>query len=196
MFLFAALLLCALLAVSARPAQAQLGAAGIAGTVTDATGAILPGVTVEAASPALIERVRSVTTDGAGQYKLADLRPGLYIVTFTLPGFNTTKREGIELSANFTATVNAEMRIGSLEETVTVSGASPVVDVQNTASRNIVSRDVLDTIPSGRTLPAYAALTPGLTIPAAGQDVGGSKGETAGSTGRSSVPPGCRAAAC
>jgi hypothetical protein len=119
-----------------------------------------------------------VTTDGAGQFKLADLRPGVYTVTFTLPGFSTARREGIELSANFTATVNAELRVGSLEETVTVSGASPVVDVQNTASRNIVSRDVLDSIPNGRTLPAYAALTPGLTIPAAGQDVGGSKGET------------------
>jgi hypothetical protein len=163
---------------SVRPSAAQLGAAGIAGTVTDPSGAILPGVTVEAASPALIERVRSVTTDGAGQFKLVDLRPGMYTVTFTLPGFSTSRREGIELSANFTATVNAEMKVGSLEETVTVSGASPVVDVQNTASRNIISREVLDTIPTGRTLPAFAALTPGLAIPAAGQDVGGSKGET------------------
>jgi hypothetical protein len=177
-FPVAAVVFCILSAISVHPAEAQLGAAGIAGTVTDATGGILPGVTVEASSPALIERVRSVTTDGAGQFKLADLRPGLYAVTFTLPGFSTTKREGIELSANFTATVNAEMRVGSLEETIIVSGASPVVDVQNTASRNIISRDVLDTIPSGRTLPAFAALTPGLAIPPAGQDVGGSKGET------------------
>src|SRR5258708_24848734 len=110
-FPVAAIVLCALSAVSVRPAEAQFGAAGIAGTVTDATGALLPGVTVEAASPALIERVRSVTTDGAGEFKLVDLRPGLYTVTFTLPGFSTTRREGIDLSANFTATVNAEMRV-------------------------------------------------------------------------------------
>src|SRR5690349_20103489 len=76
---------------------------GIAGTVSDTTGAVLPGVTVEAATPALIEKVRSVVTDDKGEYKIVDLRPGTYSVTFTLTGFSTLKRDGIELSAGFTA---------------------------------------------------------------------------------------------
>src|SRR5436190_12778850 len=87
-----------------------------------------PGVTVEAASPALIEKVRTVVSDEQGQYKIVELRPGAYTVTFTLTGFSTVKREGFELTTGFTATVNADMRIGGLEETITVSGASPVVD--------------------------------------------------------------------
>src|SRR4029453_6375388 len=96
--------------VSPRLAFAQ--ATGIAGVVKDASGAVLPGVTVEAASPALIERVRTVTTDSQGQYKILDLRPGIYTVSFTLPGFATIKREGIEPPATFTATVNADLRVG------------------------------------------------------------------------------------
>src|SRR6185295_12379749 len=92
--------------------------AAIAGVTRDATGAVLPGVTVEAASPALIEKVRTVATDGQGQYKIVDLHPGTYTVTFALQGFNAFRREGIELSAGFTAVVNAEMRIGSVSETV------------------------------------------------------------------------------
>jgi hypothetical protein len=101
---------------------AQNGA--IAGVVRDTTGAVLPGVTVEASSPALIEKARTVVTDDQGQYKILDLRPGTYAVTFTLAGFSVVKREGIELSASFTATVNADLRVGALEETVTVSGAA------------------------------------------------------------------------
>jgi Carboxypeptidase regulatory-like domain len=112
------------------PATAR-AQSSIAGLVKDTSGAVMPGVTVEASSPALIEKVRSVVTDGQGQYKIVDLRPGVYAITFTLPGFNTVKRDGIELPTNFTATVNADLRVGALEETVTVSGASPVVDVQN-----------------------------------------------------------------
>src|SRR5262245_53480033 len=103
----------------------------IAGTVKDTSGAVLPGVTVEAASPALIEKTRSVVTDGSGQYNIVDLRPGTYTVTFTLPGFSVVKREGVELAGGFTATVNADLRVGTLEETVTVTGESPVVDIQN-----------------------------------------------------------------
>src|SRR5205823_6570444 len=122
-------------------AYAQLGASGIAGVVRDASGAVLPGVTVEAASPALIERVRSVVTDEQGQYRIVDLRSGTYTVTFTLPGFSAVRREGVELAANFTATVNAELKVGGIEETITVTGASPVVDVQNTSGRNIITRD-------------------------------------------------------
>ena len=95
-------------------ASAQLGASAIAGVVRDATGSVLPGVTVEVASPALIDKTRSVVTDGNGLYRVVDLRPGTYLVTFTLAGFNTVRREGIELVANFTATVNADLRVGGL----------------------------------------------------------------------------------
>jgi hypothetical protein len=114
---------------------------GIAGIVKDTSGAVLPGVTVEASSPALIERVRTVATDSQGQYKILDLRPGTYTVTFTLTGFSTVKREGIELPAQFTATVNADLRVGALEETITVSGASPVVDTQNVIKRTVVQKE-------------------------------------------------------
>src|ERR671914_5850 len=99
--------------------SAAMAQATIAGVVRDASGAVLPGVTVEASSPALIEKVRSVVTDGAGQYRIVDLRPGTYSVTFTLPGFNSIKREGIELTGSFTATVSVTMRVGALEETIT-----------------------------------------------------------------------------
>src|ERR1700722_13814795 len=92
------------------------GTGGIAGVVKDTTGGVLPGVTVEASSPVLIEKVRTVTTDTAGQYKIIDLLPGTYTVTFTMPGFSTLKQEKIDLTSNFTATVNADMRVGSLEE--------------------------------------------------------------------------------
>src|SRR5262245_33713562 len=145
-------------------------AGSIAGVVRDATGAVLPGVTVEAASPALIEKVRAVSTDSEGQYKILELRPGTYTVTFTLAGFSTFKREGIELTTGFTATVNAEMRVGALEETITVTGASPVVDTQNVRTQNVLTRQVLDTLPSNRGTPALAALTVGVssTGPAGG----------------------------
>src|SRR3954454_1886923 len=111
----------------------------IAGVVRDATAAVLPGVTVEVTSPALIEKARTAITDQAGQYRVVDLRPGTYSVTFTLAGFSTVKREGIVLEANFTAPVNAEMRVGAISETVTVSAESPVVDVQNTMRREVVN---------------------------------------------------------
>src|SRR6267378_6858685 len=106
-------------------------ASGVAGVVRDTSGGVLPGVTVEAASPALIEKVRSVVSDSEGRFNIVDLRPGTYVVTFTLPSFSTFKREGIELPSGFTATVNAEMKVGTLEETVTVTGAAPLVDTQN-----------------------------------------------------------------
>jgi hypothetical protein len=156
----------------------------IAGTVRDATGAVLPGVTVEAASPALIEKVRSVVTDNEGLYRVVDLRPGVYTVTFTLPGFATVRRAGLELTTGFTATVNAELRVGDIAETITVSGASPIVDLQNVRQQNVISREVLDTLPSGKWVPAYASMTPGATLAAANtQDVGGNRGEAASSIG-------------
>src|SRR5688572_4093002 len=106
--------------VSALIPSAVYAQASIAGVVRDSSGAVLPGVTVEAASPALIEKVRTVVTDGAGQYRIIDLRPGAYTVTFTLTGFNTVKREGVELSGDAVANITAEMRVGALEETITV----------------------------------------------------------------------------
>jgi hypothetical protein len=118
-----------MLASTAVYAQVQTGS--IAGVVTDSSNAVMPGVTVEAASPALIEKVRSVVSDAQGQYKIVDLRPGPYDVTFSLVGFATVKQAGIQLTANFTASVNADLKVGAIEETITVSGATPVVDVQN-----------------------------------------------------------------
>src|SRR5688500_9377735 len=141
-------LLVALLAVAPIAAYAQT--ASIVGVVKDASGAVLPGVTVEASSPALIEKVRSVVTDGTGQYRIEALRAGTYDVTFTLPGFSTVKREGIELSGAFVATINADLRVGSLEETITVTGETPVVDVQSTTRQRVMDREILETIPSGR----------------------------------------------
>jgi hypothetical protein len=114
---------CAFVVPSAWAQQAT--ASGIAGVVRDASGAVLPGVTVEAASPALIERTRTVVTDGEGRYNIVDLRPGSYVVTFSLTGFSTIKREGVELPSGFTATVNAELAIGAVSETITVSGEAP-----------------------------------------------------------------------
>jgi hypothetical protein len=170
---FAALI--ALFVLTPLAASAQTGI--IAGVVRDGSGAVIPGVTIEAASPALIERVRSSTSDNAGQYKIVDLRPGSYTVTFTLTGFSVVRREGIELSAGFTANVNAELRVGALEETITVSGASPVVDVQNTRQLTTMSRDVIDSIPAAKSPQSFAVLVPGViastaTAPSA-QDVGG-----------------------
>src|ERR1700704_2099811 len=120
--------------------------AGIAGVVRDTSGAVMPGVTVEASSPALIEKVRIAVTDNQGRFNVVDLRPGTYTVTFTLPGFSTFKRDGIELSAGFTATANAEMKVGGLAETVTVTGASPVVDIQNVRTQKVMKSDVLEAL--------------------------------------------------
>ncbi|HUR33322.1 MAG TPA: TonB-dependent receptor [Vicinamibacterales bacterium] len=144
----------------------------IAGVVRDTSGAVLPGVTVEAASPALIEKTRSVITDASGQYKIVDLRPGVYGVNFSLAGFTTVKREGIELQANFTASVNAEMKVGGLEESITVSGAAPIVDVQTTQQREVLTRAVLDALPTGRNYQTIGATLPSVSM---GRfDVGGS----------------------
>src|SRR4029450_3514689 len=103
----------------------------------------LPGVTVEASSPALIEKARTAVTDGSGQYQVVNLRPGTYVMTFTLSGFSTVRREGIELTAAAVANINADLRVGTLEETITVSGEAPVVDVQSTSRNQTLSSDVL-----------------------------------------------------
>src|SRR5262245_20123865 len=160
----------ACLMMQARPVSAQQ-ASGIAGFVRDTSGAVLPGVTVEATSPALIEKVRTVVSDGEGRYNIVDLRPGTYTVTFTLAGFNSFRREGIILTVGFTATVNAEMQVGALEETITVSGASPLVDTQNVRRQTVVSGELLDALPtSTKNQTGLVSLTPGLT---GTNDVGG-----------------------
>src|SRR5712671_5907646 len=105
---------------------AAFAQASIAGTVKDTSGALLPGVTVEASSPELIEKTRTAVSDGTGQYRIENLRPGTYTVSFILTGFSTVKREGIELMGTFAATVNADLRVGAVAETVTVSGETPI----------------------------------------------------------------------
>src|SRR5712664_2350471 len=160
------------LACLALPATARAQSA-FAGVVKDATGAVLPGVTVEASSPVLIEKVRSVTTDSNGAYKIDNLRPGIYVLTFSLPGFTTVKKEGIELTSDFIATINTDLKVGGLEESVTVSGQSPVVDVQSTTKSQVLTREVLDAVPTGRTIQGMGQLITGVSLNA--PDVGGSR---------------------
>jgi len=150
--------------------------AEIAGMVRDASGAVLPGVTVEASSPALIERSRVVLSDSQGQYRVIALNPGEYRVTFTLPGFKTVIREGIVLSAAFTANIDTAMAVGGLEETVTVSGQSPLVDTQATTQRRALTSELIDELPTGRSFQNIAILVPGVQVPLSQQDVGGSDG--------------------
>ena len=135
----------------------------ITGSVRDSSGAVLPGVTVEASSPALIERVRSVITDNTGQYRIVDLRPGTYSLTFTLPGFSVGRHEGVEVTSTFTAAIDAVLRLGGVEETVTVSGETPVVDVQSVRRDVTVSNETLTSIPTARSWAATALLIPAIS---------------------------------
>lgn len=136
----------------------------IVGVVKDSSGASMPGVTVEAASDVLIEKVKSAVTDGDGAYRIADLRPGTYSVTFTLTGFKAFKRDGLQLPSEFTATLNAELGVGSLEETITVTGASPVVDVTSAAKTSVLNREAIDLIPTGRSIQGMAQLVVGVSL--------------------------------
>ncbi|OFW15263.1 MAG: hypothetical protein A3F70_16635 [Acidobacteria bacterium RIFCSPLOWO2_12_FULL_67_14] len=171
-----------LLLISVAVAGAQTAVSGsIAGIVRDTSGAVLPGVTVEAASPALIEKVRTTVTDDQGRYRIVDLRPGAYTVTFTLPGFSTVRREGLELTTGFTAAVNADLRVGGVEETITVTGEAPVVDISNVRTQDVFSRDTIDALPVSKTSNGYAALLLGANLGARNQDVGGSEGDTTSS---------------
>jgi len=173
-----AMLIAMLLVGAVAPNTVWAQASGtIAGVARDASGGVLPGVTVEAASPALIEKVRTAVTDGDGQYKIVDLRSGSYSVTFTLAGFSTFKREGIDLSAGFTATINGDMKVGSLEETITVSGQAPMVDVQNVTQQKVITMEVLQSLPNTGT--NFASLTAGASR---NTDVGGSSGADTGAT--------------
>jgi hypothetical protein len=153
------LVLAALLLPSVAAAQGTL-----TGTVRDGSGGVLPGVTVEAASPALTEKVRTVVSDGAGQYRIIELPPGTYILTFSLPGFSNVRREGIELSGSAVLTIPVEMRVGAIEETVTVTGETPVVDVQSVRREVVLSQDVIAAVPATRTVGSLLNATPGLTV--------------------------------
>jgi hypothetical protein len=152
---------------------AQFGA--IAGVVRDSSGAVLPGVTVEAASPVLIEKTRTAVSDGAGQFKVEQLRPGVYSVTFTLTGFSTVRREGIEISAGFTAPVNASLTVGAVAETITVSAEAPVVDVQSASQQKTITKEALDALPTARSFATLGTTLPG--VQANQRDVGGTQGE-------------------
>ena len=166
-----------LLAVTALPgvAYAQGAQGSITGVVKDASGAVIPGVTVEVTSPALIEKIRSGVTDGNGAYRIIDLPGGTYTVTFTLSGFTTTKREGIELEGSFAATVNGELRVGSVAETITVRGEAPIVNIQSAVQEDVMRRDVITSLPIARDWFSLASLIPGVTLTGltSGQDVGG-----------------------
>jgi Carboxypeptidase regulatory-like domain/TonB-dependent Receptor Plug Domain len=151
-------------------ASAQSAFSGI---VRDTSGAVLPGVTVEASSPVLIEKTRAAVTDGEGRYTITDLRPGTYVVVFTLTGFNTFRRDGLELPANFNMQINADLRVGSLEESITVTGDAPIVDVQSTQRTQVLNRDLLDALPSARNYSGLAALMPGVRM--SNTDVGGNQ---------------------
>src|SRR5688500_8638444 len=111
----------------------------LAGMVRDSSGLVLPGVTVEAASPALIEKVRSAVTDASGQYRITELPPGTYSVTYTLTGFSRVMREGLALSGSGVISIDIELRVGGLQETITVTGDAPVVDVQSTRRETVLN---------------------------------------------------------
>jgi hypothetical protein len=166
----------ALASILLLPVPAAAQNAEIAGVVRDESGAVMPGVTVEASSPALIERTRVVYTDGQGQYRVIALNPGEYKVTFTLPGFRTVVRDGIVLTAAFTAAIDVNLQVGGVEETLTVSGQSPLVDVQATTQRRAITDELIDDLPTGRSFQNIAILVPGVQVPLSQQDVGGSDG--------------------
>src|SRR4051812_4497788 len=183
------LALFALAAVVLAPIAAY-AQASVTGVVKDSSGAVLPGVTVEVASPALIEKTRATVTDGSGLYQIISLPPGTYSVTFTLTGFSTVRREGVELTGSFVASINADMKVGAVAETITVTGETPLVDVQSAAVQRTVTKEVVDAIPTGRLGINLAALQPGIILGAGGsvggananslgsQDVGGTAGDT------------------
>src|SRR5687768_8120248 len=138
-------------------------AQSVGGAVRDTSGALLPGVTVEASSSVLIEKARSVVTDERGQYQIIDLRPGTYTVRFTLPGFATVSREDIEVTGGGVTTVNAELRVGQVQETITVTGQAPIVDVQTSTSREqVLSNETVQALPASRGYGNYLSAIPGI----------------------------------
>ena len=173
-FLFSAALALAVVALFPGTSAAQ---ASLSGVVRDTAGAVLPGVLVEASSPALIEKVRTAVTDNAGQYRIGDLRPGLYTVTFSVTGFTTVRRDRIELTGSFAARVDAELKVGAVEESVIVTGETPVVDVFNARRQSTMTNETINAIPTARLYHSLVSLVPGVTVSGT-QDVGGISGPT------------------
>src|SRR5688572_12976376 len=155
----AAIVLACLVVPSVSFAQATL-----AGTVADASGAVLPGVTVEITSPALIEKVRSAVTDGSGQYRITELRPGTYDMTFSLPGFNTVRREAVAVSGIAVITINADMRVGGVQETITVTGETPIVDIQSTRRQAVLDSETVNVVPASRGYGNLLMAVPGVSV--------------------------------
>ena len=151
---------------------------GITGLVRDTSGGVLPGVTVEASSPALIEGSKAAVTDAQGLYRIVDLRPGPYTVTFTLPGFNTLRRDGIDLRAEFTATVNADLTVGALEETVTVSGQAPIVDIRSSGAQTQYQRETIEALPGTGRLALLNAIIPGASLTSSAERSAGGNDRT------------------
>ena len=180
----------AVLCLALLPAAAFAQQATIAGVARDTSGAVLPGVTVEVSSPALIEKTRGAVTDGSGQYQIIQLVPGTYTVTFSLQGFNTFKRDAVEVSGAGVVTINADMKVGEIAETITVTGQTSLVDVRSAGVQRVVTKEVVDAVPTGRLGINLAALQPGIILGAGGgvgvantnalnsQDVGGTAGDT------------------
>src|SRR5436189_3574530 len=162
-----------LLALTLLPSYASGQNAEISGLVRDTSGGVLPGVAVEASSAALIEKARTVYTDAQGRYTIVDLRPGVYKVTFTLQGFSSLVQDRVELPSDFTATINGELRVGAVEESVTVSGDAPIVDVQNAQRTTVLTRQLLDAVPVPRMYQAEGALAVGTKV--SDQNVGGAR---------------------
>ena len=153
-------------------AAAQVGQ--VAGTVRDTSGAVMPGVTVEVTSPALIEKIRSTTTDGSGQYRIVNLPVGTYSVVFTLPGFSKQQQNDVVLTTGFTAAVNATMTVGQLSDQITVSGQAPIVDIQSSKQIATFQSEQIRDLPTTRNIRSVLTLTPGLTNTGLGADcVGG-----------------------
>ena len=150
------------LALALTTPRALYAQASISGLVRDQSGAVLPGVNVEASGDALIERVRATTSETTGLYRIVDLRPGVYTVTFTLAGFRPVRREGVELAGSFTAAVNAEMVVGSIEAMVTVTAATPIVDVQNPRRQTTIPADVVNALPTSKGFAGIMMLMPGV----------------------------------
>jgi hypothetical protein len=150
----------ALMALLPSLAQAQTS---ITGTIRDASGAVLPGVTIEVASPVLIEKVRSTVSDGTGQYRLTELLPGTYSITFTLPGFATVKRDGVEVTGAGVMTINQDLKVGDLQETITVTGETPIVDVQSTRRQQVITDETINALPATRGYNALVFLVPSVT---------------------------------
>src|SRR5438093_7340483 len=163
------------------PAAAYAQVGQIAGTVRDASDAVIPGVIVEVTSPALIEKVRSTTTDGSGQYQITNLPVGVYTVTFTLDGFSTLERGGVELTTGFTSNITVVMMIGQRNETIVVTAPTPAVDVQNARQATVFSGEQLRELPTARNISSILALTPGISSNA--NQFGGFSGVCSGGAG-------------